>query len=86
MIQLLDRETRREKVIEAKNREQRLKMKTFKAHGESDFVDSSVKADEREDSKDTSGGLKNALITQCEQDYENLINAVRKFSVVNSRL
>lgn len=56
-------------------------MKTFKAHGESDLVDSSVKADEREDSKDTSGGLRNALITQCEQDYENLINAVRKFSI-----
>lgn len=68
-------------MIEAKNREQRLKMRTFKTHGESDLVDSSAKADEREDSKDTSGGLKNTLIVQCEQDYENLINAVREFSI-----
>lgn len=79
--QLLDRETRREKVIEAKNREQRLKMRTFKTHGESDLADSSAKADDREDSKDSSSNLRNTLIIQCEQDYENLINAVKKFSV-----
>lgn len=77
LVQLLDRETRREKVIEAKNREHRLKMRAFKMHGEADLVDSSAKADERDDSKDTSNDLKNTLITQCEQDYENLIEAVR---------
>ncbi|XP_072763617.1 dynein axonemal intermediate chain 2 isoform X3 [Anoplolepis gracilipes] len=70
---LLDRETRREKVIEAKNREARLKMKTLKMHGESDFADSSSKLDERENAKDSSG-LRNALIAQCEQEYENMIN------------
>lgn len=76
--QLLDRETRREKVIEAKNREQRLKMKTLKIHGESDFADASSKPDEREDAKESSNSLRNALIAQCEQEYENMINTVRK--------
>ncbi|KYN14063.1 Dynein intermediate chain 2, axonemal [Trachymyrmex cornetzi] len=71
---LLDRETRREKVIEAKNREQRLKMRTLKMHGESDFTDASLKPDEREESKESSTGLKNTLIVQCEQEYENIIN------------
>lgn len=86
---LLDRETRREKVIEAKNREQRLKMRTMKAHGESDLVDVSSKPNEQEDSKETPGAnLKNALIVQCEQDYENLINAelVREVEVNNIEL
>ncbi|EFN85403.1 Dynein intermediate chain 2, axonemal [Harpegnathos saltator] len=72
---LFERETRREKVIEAKNRELRLKMRAFKTHGEPDLVDSFTKVDEQEDSKDTSGDLKNTLIVQYEQDYENLINA-----------
>ncbi|XP_012527681.1 dynein intermediate chain 2, axonemal isoform X3 [Monomorium pharaonis] len=71
---LLDRETRREKVIEAKNREQRLKMKTLKMHDESDLTDAFPKLDEREDSKEFSSGLRNALIVQCEQEYENIIN------------
>ncbi|XP_025269650.1 dynein intermediate chain 2, axonemal isoform X1 [Camponotus floridanus] len=71
---LLDRETRREKVIEAKNREQRLKMKTLKMHDESDFIDTSSKSDEREDVKESSNSLRNTLITQCEQEYENIIN------------
>lgn len=64
-------------MIEAKNRELRLKMKTLKAHGESDLVDSSLKTDEREEVKESSSeSLRNALIIQCQQDYENLINAV----------
>lgn len=50
-------------------------------HGESDFTDVSLKPDEREESKESSAGLKNALIVQCEQEYENIINAVRGFSV-----
>ncbi|RLU17333.1 hypothetical protein DMN91_009566 [Ooceraea biroi] len=72
---LLDRETRREKVIEAKNRELRLKMKTLKTHGESDFVDAASKPDERDEVKESCSDLRNALITQCEEEYENLINA-----------
>lgn len=76
-LQLLDRETRREKVIEAKNREQRLKMKTLKTYSESDFIDASIKLDKRTHSKEYFGDLKNALILQCEQEYVNLINAVR---------
>jgi hypothetical protein len=63
-------------VIEAKNRELRLKMKTLKTHGESDFIDTASIPDEREDVKESSNDLRNALITQCEQEYENLINAV----------
>lgn len=74
---MFDRETRREKVIEAKNREQRLKMRAFKTHGEADLVDSFAKADVRDDSKDISNSLNNTLITQCEQEYENLIIAVK---------
>jgi len=55
-------------------------MKTLKMHGESDFTDTSLKSDQREDFKDSSGDLRNALIVQCEQEYENMINAVREFS------
>ncbi|KAK0090365.1 hypothetical protein PV325_001139 [Microctonus aethiopoides] len=63
---LLDRETRREKVIEAKNREIRLKMK-------------SVRVEVDIDSHDGSSNMKNIsykpnrddqLIIQCEQEYE----------------
>lgn len=86
MLQLLDRETRREKVIEAKNREQRLKMKTLKMHDESDFVDASSKLDEREDVKESSGSLRNALIAQCEQEYENMINTVNRSFLRQSQL
>lgn len=50
-------------------------------HGESDFTDASMKPDEREDSKEPSDGLRNAVIVQCEQEYENMINAVREFCV-----
>lgn len=67
-------------MIEAKNREQRLKMRTLKIHGESDFTETASKPDEPEDSKEPSDSLKNTLIMQCEQEYENMINAVRKFS------
>lgn len=86
MLQLLDRETRREKVIEAKNREQRLKMKTLKMHDESDFVDTSSKPDEWEDIKESSGSLRNALIAQCEQEYENMINMVNRSFFCQSQL
>jgi len=55
-------------------------MKTLKMHGESDFIDTFPKPDQREDFKESSGGLRNALIVQCEQEYENIINAVREFS------
>lgn len=65
-------------MIEAKNREQRLKLKTLKMHGESDFADVSSKPDEREDAKESSDSLRNALIAQCEQEYENMINTVRE--------
>lgn len=65
-------------MIEAKNREQRLKMKTLKMHDESDFIDTSSKSDEREDVKESSNSLRNALITQCEQEYENIINTVSR--------
>lgn len=64
-------------MIEGKNRELRLKMKTLKTHGESDFIDTSLKPDEREDVKESSSDLRNALIIQCEQEYENLINEVK---------
>jgi len=63
-------------VIEAKNRELRLKMKTLKTHGESDFIDTFSIPDERENVKESSNDLRNALIIQCEQEYENLINMV----------
>lgn len=61
-------------------------MKTLKMHGESDFTDISPKPDEREDSKESSGGLRDTLITQCEQEYENMINAVRRFSATEQYL
>lgn len=65
--QLLDRETRREKVIEAKNRELRLKMKT-------------VRHDSDEHGDGTTGrslaDLKDPLILQCEQEYQAAIEAV----------
>jgi len=51
-------------------------MKTLKTHGESDFIDTSPMSDEREDVKESSSDLRNALIMQCEQEYENLIDAV----------
>lgn len=49
----------------------------MKMHGESDFTDTAPKSDEPEDSKESSGDLRNTLIIQCEQEYENMINAVR---------
>lgn len=64
-------------MIEAKNREQRLKMRTQKMHDESE-VNSFPKQNEQENSKVSSGDLKNALIAQCEQEYENMINLVRR--------
>lgn len=72
-------------MIEAKNREQRLKMKTQKIHDDSDFIDISTKPDERENTKEPDG-LRTTLITQCEQEYENLINTVRESSGTSIQL
>ncbi|XP_058792515.1 dynein intermediate chain 3, ciliary [Phymastichus coffea] len=63
---LLDRETRREKVIEAKNRELRLKMKTVRQDS-SENLDASAKKRLHD--------LKDPLIAQCEQEYQALIDA-----------
>lgn len=72
-------------MIEAKNREQRLKMRTQKIHSESE-LDASSKQDERESSKESSDSLKNALIEQCEQEYENMINSVRRNFLCHSTI
>lgn len=79
LFQLFDRETRREKVIEGKNREQRLKIKTLKTCSEFDFVDVSTKINESTkwvNSKEYTDYLNNIIISQCEQEYINLINTV----------
>ncbi|XP_008543431.1 dynein axonemal intermediate chain 2 [Microplitis demolitor] len=65
---LIDRETRREKVIEAKNREIRLKMKSVRVEIDSDGTRSS-----RKNSKTTDAN--NPAIVQCEQEYETAIEA-----------
>ncbi|CAK9823903.1 Dynein axonemal intermediate chain 2 [Anthophora retusa] len=71
---LLDRETRREKVIEAKNREQRLKMKSLRNtlnNLEIECTMANTKIDEK-DSK--SHDFKNdSILTYCEEDYKNII-------------
>ncbi|XP_043465587.1 dynein axonemal intermediate chain 2 isoform X4 [Leptopilina heterotoma] len=75
---LLDRETRREKVIEAKNREQRLKMKTIKPELPSESHEVN-KSEIQESNKDSH-------IVQCEQDYETAIQAeiARQSAEVNN--
>jgi hypothetical protein len=65
VAQLFEREARREKVIEAKNRELRLKMKTRQ---ESEVAETSVKR--------AIGDLKDPVIIQCEKDYQTIIDAV----------
>ncbi|XP_014609987.1 PREDICTED: dynein intermediate chain 2, axonemal isoform X2 [Polistes canadensis] len=72
---LLDRETRREKVIEAKNREIRLKMKSLRINVDSDSMNDPSKSNNREDSKQNVLCSKDALIEQCEQDYISIIEA-----------
>lgn len=72
---LLDRETRREKVIEAKNREIRLKMKSLRVNVESEVSNDSAKNNTREDSKQSIVTKRDPLIEQCDQDYENIIEA-----------
>lgn len=73
----MDRETRREKVIEAKNREIRLKMKSLRVNVDSEIMNDPSKSNNREDSKQNVLSTKDALIEQCEQDYINIIEAVR---------
>ena len=64
-FQLFDRETRREKVIEAKNRELRLKMKT-----RAESVEEPAAEEKRlPDSKDP-------ILIQAEQDYNATIETV----------
>ncbi|XP_033209983.1 dynein intermediate chain 2, axonemal [Belonocnema kinseyi] len=65
---LLDRETRREKVIEAKNREQRLKMKTVRP-------ELANESNEKYNRSESQGSTKDSHISQCEQDYESAIQA-----------
>lgn len=65
----MDRETRREKVIEAKNRELRLKMKTVRQ-------DSSENAPDAATMKKRLHDLKDPLIIQAEQEYQAIIDAV----------
>ncbi|XP_043678098.1 dynein axonemal intermediate chain 2-like isoform X2 [Vespula pensylvanica] len=72
---LLDRETRREKVIEAKNREIRLKMKSLRVNVDSEIMNDPSKSNNREDSKQNVLSSKDALIEQCEQDYINITEA-----------
>ncbi|XP_076280813.1 uncharacterized protein LOC143209283 [Lasioglossum baleicum] len=73
---LLDRETRREKVIEAKNRELRLKMKSLRnTNVEIDYSTGSTKTDEKFDSKHPIPDTNDAIIQICEQEYENAIEA-----------
>lgn len=74
--QFLDRETRREKVIEAKNREIRLKMKTSLR----------PEVDPESQNGNSRGGAQKSrvlnsqdpLIVQCELDYETAIDAVKR--------
>lgn len=73
----MDRETRREKVIEAKNREIRLKMKSLRVNVDSEIMNDPSKSNNHEDSKQNVLSLKDALIEQCEQDYINITEEVR---------
>ncbi|XP_071857511.1 dynein axonemal intermediate chain 2 isoform X1 [Bombus fervidus] len=72
---LLDRETRREKVKEAKNREQRLKMKSLRnINTETECTIGSTKNDE-EDLKCSNSNTNDAVLIHCEEDYDNAIKA-----------
>lgn len=74
-MQLLDRETRREKVIEAKNREIRLKMKTTKVD-----VDSERSGASKEPADNSKSDLsQDPIFIQCEQDYNAVIETVSLF-------
>ena len=74
--QLLDRETRREKVIEAKNRELRLKIKSLRnTNIETEYSGGNSRIDENSDSKNLSTGANDTMILHCEQEYENVIDA-----------
>lgn len=75
MLQLLDRETRREKVIEAKNREIRLKMKSFRVEVDPEGHEGHSRGNAK---KIRDPDPKDPLIMQCEQDYEAAIEVVRK--------
>ncbi|XP_076247328.1 dynein axonemal intermediate chain 2 isoform X1 [Calliopsis andreniformis] len=73
---LLDRETRREKVIEAKNRELRLKIKSLRnTNVETESVVGNIKTDEKLDSRNSTLGSNDTMIMNYEQEYENAINA-----------
>ncbi|XP_076663625.1 dynein axonemal intermediate chain 2 isoform X1 [Andrena cerasifolii] len=73
---LLDRETRREKVIEAKNRELRLKIKSLRnTNIETEYSGGNSRIDENSDSKNLSTGTNDTVILHCEQEYENAIDA-----------
>ncbi|XP_012269185.3 dynein intermediate chain 3, ciliary isoform X2 [Athalia rosae] len=87
---LLERETRREKVIEAKNRETRLKLKSGR-------LDVEVEVQENSNSKSTDLTKPNdaqklvesdPVIIQCEQDYQQAIDAeiMRQTSLENSEV
>ncbi|KAG7205444.1 hypothetical protein KM043_007436 [Ampulex compressa] len=68
---LLDRETRREKVIEAKNREQRLKMKCLRPALEANAA--ALKTGQNDKSNMADSDLDSPTIVQCEEDYINAI-------------
>ncbi|XP_015125075.1 dynein intermediate chain 2, axonemal [Diachasma alloeum] len=67
---LLDRETRREKVIEAKNREIRLKMRATRVDADGEGPDGRSRRESARVPKPT-----DPLIKQCEQEYESAIEA-----------
>ncbi|XP_066602906.1 dynein axonemal intermediate chain 2-like [Prorops nasuta] len=88
---LLDRETRREKVIESKNREIRLKMKTVRVNMElqdKENPDLSRAIAESREQEHCDSHLINPMITQAEQDYEDMLEAeiVRRAAVDNSEI
>ncbi|XP_033330387.1 dynein intermediate chain 3, ciliary isoform X1 [Megalopta genalis] len=79
---LLDRETRREKVIEAKNRELRLKMKSLRnTNIEIDYSTGGTKIDEKLDSKHSISDTHDAVLKICEQEYENAIETVSTIKI-----
>ncbi|XP_050476936.1 dynein axonemal intermediate chain 2 isoform X3 [Bombus huntii] len=72
---LLDRETRREKIKEAKNREQRLKMKSLRnINTETECTTGSTKNDEK-NLKCSNSNTNDAVLIHCEEDYDNAIKA-----------
>ena len=72
---LLDRETRREKVIEAKNRELRLKMKSLRnINVEIDSSTINTRTEEKVSSQCLNSNVNN-ILKHCEEDYETAIKA-----------